>query len=483
MTLAPTILTYMADASSASSVMHAYITPVMRTLCVLASLVCVFFLINGGIHYMASAGKPDNLEQAKRVIRNALIGLVIVLAAGGLTAILSHAYASSSSAMPTKLPTMTQVKPDKVSNGLVDVLIKAITGLLNNIIQAVAQPFLKALSTFTTSTQLMASNSSVFNLWLVIVAIADALFVLVVALLGFHVMGAPTFGFDELEFKHLLPRFGLIFLAINTSIFVIDGVIELSNVMIHAVNAAGGAGSVWDTLTKVVKQSGGESVAALLVMLAFLIFSVILLVYYVGRLVTLYVGAVLSPLLLLLWLLPGFRDFSETAAKTYLTTIFVLFVHVVILQLAASLFAGMSVGSANQLPDTLMSMVVGLATLIAILKTQGVMMQFSYVSMGSRNARKLGGQFATGVSYVTGKGRAVATNIANRNQPVPATAAAGGRNGSKSYTTTQSYRQPQSTAGAASSKRRAKTGTTSSAPQLGMPKAKSSVKDHLKEKP
>lgn len=355
---------------------------------------------------MTSGGKPDDLEKAKRVIRNALLGLGIVLAAVALTAILTHAYGMSNSAGHTKLPALQAIPPTKVSNGLIDVLIKAIIGLMNNIIQSVAQPILSALSFFTISTQLLASNSSVFNLWLVVVSIADALFVLVVALLGFHVMGAATFGFDELEFKHLLPRFGLIFLAINTSIFAIDGVIEISNAMIHAINAAGGTTPVWTILSEAVKQASGQGVAALLIMVTFLILAVILVVYYVGRLITLYIGVVLAPLVLLIWLLPGFRDFAETAAKTYLTTIFVLFVHVVILQLAASLFAGMTVSSSSGGVDILMAMVVGLATLIALLKTQGVMMQFSYVSMGSRNARKLGGQFMTGISYMTSKATA-----------------------------------------------------------------------------
>ncbi|MHB1865054.1 MAG: hypothetical protein ACYCPS_02730 [Candidatus Saccharimonadales bacterium] len=447
--------------------MHSYVAPIMRTLSVVAALVCVFFLVNGGYSYMTSAGKPEQLDHAKRILKNALIGLIIVLAAGVLTEILTHAYVGSHGPASGALPKLQAIPPDQVSNGLVAVLIKAITGLLNNIIQAVAQPFLHALSFFTSSTELMASNSAVFNLWLAMVGITDALFVLVVALLGFHVMSATTFGFDEIEVKHLLPRFGLIFLAMNTSIFAIDGVIEVSNAMIHAVNAAGGSNSVWDTLSGVVKQSGGQGVAALLIMVAFLIFSVVLLVYYIGRLVTLYIGAVLSPVVLLAWLIPGFRDFSETAAKTYLTTVFVLFVHVVILQLAASLFVGMGAANSTALPDTLMAMVTGLATIIALLKTQSVMMQFSYVSMGPRNMRKLGGQFINGVSFVAGKGKA-------------ATAAAGevsrkniGRSGGSSYiprgsskggTTVingNAYKQPTT-----KSQGRSKTGTTTIAQKV-----------------
>jgi hypothetical protein len=399
--LASTLM--LADTSSAASAMRSFVDPVVRSLCVIATLVCTFFLTTAGYHYITSSGQPDRMEHAKHIMRNALIGLAVVLAAATLTTILTHAYNNSSVAMSAKLPKLTAVQPDHVSNGLVDVLIKAITGLLNNIIQSIAAPFLAALIFFTRSTPLMVDNSSVFNLWLVIVGITDVLFVLVISLLGFHIMSASTFGFDELEFKHLLPRIGLIFLLVNSSIFVIDGVIELSNAIIHALNAAGASTNVWKVLTNVVKQTSGEGVAALLIMMAFLIFAVILLIYYVGRLVTLYLGAVLSPLVLLLWLVPGFRDFSETAGKVYVTTIFVLLVHVVILTLAGSLFTGMDINSSSSTTNSLMAMMVGLATLIALLKTQGVMMQLSYVSVGPRSARKLGGQFMTGVSFISSR--------------------------------------------------------------------------------
>ena len=481
-------LTFMADSASAVSVMNSYVAPVMRTLCAVASIVCVFFVVNGGIEYMTSSGKPEKLEHAKRVLRNALLGLVVVLAAGTLVEILTHAYSSSATTSGAKLPQLQAIPPDKVSNGLVAVIIKAVTGFLNNIIQSVAQPFLHSLSFFTSSTELMANNSAVFNLWRVMVAITDALFVLVVALLGFHIMGAATFGFDEVEFKHLLPRFGLIFLGINTSIFAIDGIIEISNTLIRAVNAAGGSDPVWSTLSEVVKQSGAQSVAGLLLMVTFLVFSVILLVYYVGRLVTLYIGAVLSPIVLLAWLIPGFRDFSETAAKTYITTIFVLFVHVVILQLAASLFVGMAAGSGNNLPDTLMAMITGLATIIALLKTQGVMLQFSYVSMGSRNMKRLGGQFMNGVGYITGKatsGAVVAVASSSGRRAVPGTASTNtviGSSGGSSvvrvpYKKTGGQTIIQDNSGQRSSS--SKTGTTTVAPKARSGSKPSNSKDNL----
>lgn len=93
---------------------------------------------------MTSGGKPERLDQAKRIIRNALIGLLIVLGAAIINEVLAHAYSASTTSNAT-LPQLQAMPPDQVSNGLVAALIKAITGLLNNIIQSVAQPFLHAL--------------------------------------------------------------------------------------------------------------------------------------------------------------------------------------------------------------------------------------------------------------------------------------------------------------------------------------------------
>jgi len=397
-----TAITRFADTSGAVSVMKDYVTPTVHVLAVLASLACVFFIVNAGYLYITSSGKPEQMEHAKHVLKSAILGLLIVLAAATLVSLLSHAYGSPHGVNSAALPSLQPIKQNNVSSGLVDVLIKAVVGFLNNIIQAMASPFLSALNFFTKSTPFMAENQTVFNFWLAMVGITDVLMVLIVALLGFHVMSASTFGFDEVEFKHLLPRIALVFLLMNTSIFFIDGIIGLSNALISAVNNVSGASSVWGTLSKVADEAAGQSLAALLMMMAFLILSVILLVYYVGRLVTLYIGAVLSPLVLLIWLIPGFRDFAETALKTYVVTVFVLFVHVVILQIAASLLTGMSTVGGNDTPNIFMAMVVGIATILALLKTQGVLMQFSYVSMGARNMRKLGGQFMNGVSYMTG---------------------------------------------------------------------------------
>jgi len=463
-------LSLLADTTGAISVMRDYIRPTVQMLAGLASIACVLFLVHGGYLYITSRGNPESLEGAKRVVKNALLGLVLVIAAFTLTSLLSSAYGNPADVKNAALPNLQSIQPADPNNGLTEVLIKAITGFLNNIIQSVGAPFLSALSFFTKETPLMTSNSGVFNLWLAVVGITDVLFILIVALIGFHVMSAASLGFEEIEFKHLLPRLALVFVLLNTSIFVIDAVIQLSNVLITAINKVSGASSVWDTLSAVVKESGGQGAAALLIMLAFLIFSIILLTYYVGRMVVLFLGAVLSPLVIVLWLVPGFKDFSVSAIKTYITTIFVLFVHVVTLILAATLFVGMSATDGNnQVPNVLMSMVIGLATVLTLLKTQGAMQQFSYASMGARNARKLGGQFMNGISYMAGKGRGIASSAANKagqGSSMPTTVIRSNSNKNVKGGT-NSYKQPMSTNPSRSSaSKKPSTGTTTEAPKL-----------------
>jgi len=443
-------VTLMADSSSAADVMRSFVSPIIDTLCAVGALACVFFLVNGGITYITSAGKPDSLDHAKRVIRNALLGLILVFAAGALTQILTHAYGGSAAAAHASVPNLTAITPAPVSNGVVAIIIKAVTGLLNNIVQALASPFIKSLAYFTKATPLMADNSTVFNMWLAIVGMSDALFVLVVALLGFHVMSVSTFGFDEIEFKHLWPRLVLVFLALNTSIFAIDGVIELSNAMIHAVNLANGTTSLWDALINVVKQSAELGLASLLIMLLFTIFSVVLVIYYLGRLITLYIGAVLSPLILLLWLIPGFRDFSETAFKTYIMTVFVLFVQVVVLIISGSLIAGVIVGSPTQTTGTLMPMVTGVAAMYAVLKVPSVMTRLSFASMGPRSARQLGGQFVNGISYMTKNSKKAALFVKNHtsNKQQDNDGSTGdptNKQGGKQTNKNTTYKQPPST--------------------------------------
>ncbi len=402
-------LALVADATAASRTLTTLIAPTVTVLCVLASLVCAGFTVHAGLQMIGSSGSPEKLGQAKLVLRNALIGLVVILGAATVTQLFSNTYQRSGNATTqSQVLPIKEIKPAESSGGLVDVLINAIIGLLRSIIETAAKPFVEGLQFFVKGTPLMSANASVFNMWLVVLAIANVLFGLVVILLGFKIMSFASLGLEEIEFKHLIPQLLFIFIIMNSSIFIIDGIIALSNWMIQAVQVGISTSSVWDSLMKVANESKDMKLAALFIMIVFIILTVTLLVYYLLRLVTLFIGAVLSPLVTLLWLVPGFKDFCESAAKSYLTTIFVLFIHVIILALASSLFTGMIASSPGEALDPIMSMLIGIATLLALLKTQSVLAQYALVSTGARGMRKLGGQFVNGVSYMAGQSKRMA---------------------------------------------------------------------------
>ncbi len=380
-----------------------YLRPIMYSLVGLAGVVSAFFIIQGGIEYMTSSGKPDKLEHAKKILKNALIGLVLVIAAGTLTSILTSAYQEGGGSVVEQLPVLTPVETADGGGGITEVLINAIIGLFKHIITSAGKPFIDALSHFTTETPLMADNPAVLKLWLTVLGISNVLFILAVALIGFQVMSAATFGLEEIDFKQLLPKFIATFLLMNMSIFAIDAVISLSNAMIKAVTSAYSSINVWDELKVVADGAGGYGFVALLVMVVFLILSLMLLIFYVLRIVTLYVGAVMAPIVVLLQLIPGFKDFSMTATKAYIVNIFVLFIHVIILTLAATLFEGVRMEGGDIPFNPVMAMIIGVAALLALLRTQAVLMQMTYVSAGPRAMRKMGSQFMNGVTYTTSR--------------------------------------------------------------------------------
>jgi len=166
----------------------------LSTLIIIASLVSVFFFIKGGYSYITSTGKPDALEHAKKTIKNAIIGLIFVISAGFLSQLLHNALTTPSSpvnAAPLKLQPITPVNPP---GGLTQVLLDAINGFIQTIVQSVTKPLVDGIISLLTTTPSVASNSVIFNFWLTMVGIADALFVLLIAILGFQFMSATSFG-------------------------------------------------------------------------------------------------------------------------------------------------------------------------------------------------------------------------------------------------------------------------------------------------
>lgn len=363
----------------------------LMVLTVIASLVSVIFLIRGGYLYITSTGKPDSLDEAKKTIRNALIGLLFVIGAGVFSSLLSHAFTTPHATTSSEQISLAPIQTIEPSSGLTQVLINAVIGFLQAIIQSATKPLTDGIISFLTTSPSVVNNSVIFNFWLTIVGITDSLFALVIALVGFHFMSASTLGFEEVELKHLLPRIALAFLGANMSIFLVDWVINISNVLVQAViHATGGINSAWilNAFDPKSISVASTSIVTLIFMLLFIILAVVLLLFYITRLIIISLGAVLSPLICLLWILPKFSDFAEISVKTYIINIFSVFVHVVIIQLASAFLTIPGQAGTN----SLISILVGVALLFTLLKTPQALMQFAFYTSFNGAMRKVGGQ-------------------------------------------------------------------------------------------
>ncbi len=377
-------------AISTSSDITSYTNDTLQIITLIGTASAVFFLIKGGYHYITSSGNPENLIQAKKTIRNALIGLVLILGAGVIISTFQNALNNPSSSNNAGAVDLTPLISTTPSGGLTQVLIDAVTGFMQNIVESATKPTVDAIMSFLTTTPNLTNNSVIFNFWLISLGIVDSLFVVVVALLGLHFMSATTFGYEEVELKQLLPKIGLAFLGANVSLFLADYVIITCNAMVKAVlGATGGLNQAWvlNTINPTTFITGTTPLITLIFLILFLIVSIVLLLMYITRLITISLGAVLSPFIFLLWVIPKTADFAEIAVKSYIVTVFVVFVHVVIIQLASSFLT--IPGNSN---NSLISIAVGIGLFFTLLKAPGFMMQMVMYNTGRGLMRKIGGQ-------------------------------------------------------------------------------------------
>ena len=400
-------------ASATNSEIASFTSDSLKVLITVSSLASVLFIIYGSYIYITSTGRPEAVEHAKKTIRNALIGLVLVLAAGTIGSLLSGALNPPNTGPLGNQFSLTPIQPATPANGLTQVLIDAVSGFLQNVIQSAAKPLTDGIINFLTTTPALATNSVIFNFWVVILGITDSLFALIVALIGLQYMSATTFGFEELEFKQLLPRVALAFLGANTSIFLIDWVIRVSNTLVGAVlSATGGISNAWvlNAFNPASLVTGATALITLIFMLLFVILSIALLLFYISRLILVALGAVISPLIFLLWVLPKFSDFAEIAIKTYLVTIFSVFVHVVIIQLASSFLTIPGQSGTN----SLISILVGIGLFFTLLKTPSVMMQLMFYTTRTGAFKKLGSEVMNVISSAASNEGTAASKVLNR---------------------------------------------------------------------
>lgn len=382
--------------AATSSEITQYTNDTLTILTLISSVAAVFFLIKGGFLYMSSTGKPEAITEAKKTIKNALIGLVIVLGASLLVSVFRGALNSSTTGGSAPAISITQIESAKPTGGLTQVLIDAVSGFMQNIVESATKPIVDGIIGYLTTTPSLLGNSVIVKFWLVILGITDSLFAVIVALLGLHFMSASTFGYDEVELSKLLPKIGMAFLGANVSLFLADYAIITSNALVKTViDATGGLTDAWvvNAINLTSLSAGTTPLITLVFLILFLIIAIVLLFMYITRLIMISLGAVLSPLIFLLSIIPKLSDLAEVAVKSYFVSVFMIFVHVVVIQLASS-FLTLPSGSGN----SLISIAVAIGLFLTLLKVPQIMMQMVFYNSANHVIRKIGHEITNVIS-------------------------------------------------------------------------------------
>lgn len=367
-----------ANTADATSSLQSDLAPILQTVITVAGAAFLLFLIIGGIFYITSAGNPERLQRAKDVLIKGVIGFVIILAASSITLTLQTAFSQKPN-QPSQISNV-QFEKQNTDGGIVNDLIG---NFIKSAVNDVGKPVTQTIANFLTQTPLMSQTPKVFNIWAIVLAICNVLFVLVVALIGFRVMSGPVFGFDDGGLRQLLPQIIGVFAAMNLSIFLIDFLITIANSIAKALMIGSDNQIFVTALQTLIGGVATLPIGGMILILILVIAAVMLAIYYLFRIVTLYVGAAVSPFVILLWLIPSFRDFAVLAARQYVVTIFILFVHMIILVLATSLIDGVGEG------NSFISVLIGITTLLVLIKANASINQTLNAAGVARGARRL----------------------------------------------------------------------------------------------
>ena len=69
----------------------AFILKIINIALAIAGLIAVLFLIIGGFRYITSAGNEETAEQARKIITNSIIGIVIIILSFVIVRVISNA--------------------------------------------------------------------------------------------------------------------------------------------------------------------------------------------------------------------------------------------------------------------------------------------------------------------------------------------------------------------------------------------------------
>ena len=287
-----------------------------------------------------------------------------------------------------------------ILDGVVSALGRELLGAMRSFIDW-ALGFGDSSLNFVTRTPAAGSYESptVRSLWDFSRAIANAGLAVVVMWGGFNVIvrrhiGSPYHGAME-----LLPRVILAALAVNLTLEFAGLLIEVNNAFAAAVGQVGLPGYEQ-------ANAAQEGIALVFVAIAYAVMALLLVFQMLMRLALLDVLIVLSPLMVLCWVLPQTQGWTRWWARLFVITVFQQAVQLVVLRLGAALMVELVPGGAA---DALLTLLLGIAIAALTLRVPSLLHgQVQQSGTGAAVALVVAGRVAAGVA---GRGSAAAGTV------------------------------------------------------------------------
>ncbi len=284
-----------------------------------------------------------------------------------------------------------------ILDGVVSALGRELLGAMRSFIDW-ALGFGGSSLNFVTRTPAQGSYESptVRSLWDFSRAIANAGLAVVVMWGGFNVIvrrhiGSPYHGAME-----LLPRVILAALAVNLTLEFAGLLIEVNNAFASAVGQVGLPGYEQANVAQ-------EGIALVFVAIAYAVMALLLVFQMLMRLALLDVLIVLSPLMVLCWVLPQTQGWTRWWAHLFPIVVFQQAVQLVVLRLGAALMVELVPGGAA---DALLTLLLGIAIAALTLRVPSLLHgQVQQSGTGAAVALVVAGRVAAGVA---GRGSAAA---------------------------------------------------------------------------
>ena len=284
-----------------------------------------------------------------------------------------------------------------ILDGVVSALGRELLGAMRGFIDW-ALGFGGSSLNFVTRTPAQGSYESptVRSLWDFSRAIANAGLAVVVMWGGFNVIvrrhiGSPYHGAME-----LLPRVILAALAVNLTLEFAGLLIEVNNAFASAVGQVGLPGYEQANVAQ-------EGIALVFVAIAYAVMALLLVFQMLMRLALLDVLIVLSPLMVLCWVLPQTQGWTRWWAHLFPIVVFQQAVQLVVLRLGAALMVELVPGGAA---DALLTLLLGIAIAALTLRVPSLLHgQVQQSGTGAAVALVVAGRVAAGVA---GRGSAAA---------------------------------------------------------------------------